>query len=77
MMFFGYGRGVMRRFNSGMGFGPGRGRGFGFGSGRGFNRQPIYGWGRGGLPRCNTPGLGRGMLTGMPYRLSRRSGWFY
>lgn len=71
-MFYGHGRGMMRRFTSGMGFGLGRGRGFGFGFARGFNRQPFYGWGRGGLPRCNTPGLRRAMLMGTPNRLPRR-----
>lgn len=76
-MFLGYGRGMMGRFSQVMGFGLGRGRGFGLGFARGFSRQPFYGWGRGGFPRCNTPGLRRSMVMGIPYRLTRRSGWFY
>ncbi len=75
-MFLGFGRGMMRRFTPGKGFAPGRGRGFGLGFDS-VNRQPFYGWGRGGLPRCNTPGLRRAVTSGLPYRLSRRTGWFY
>jgi hypothetical protein len=67
-MFLGYGRGMMRRFTPGRGFGWGRGRGFGFGLAKGFGRRPFYGRGRGRFP-------GYGM--GIPYRIPRRYAWFY
>lgn len=67
-MLYGYGQGMIRGFTPGIGFGRGRGRGFGFGFARGFCRRPFYGRGRGRF-------TGYGM--GIPYRIPRRSAWFY
>jgi len=86
---FGFGRGVEP--GRGFGFGLGRGFGFGRGLGPGFGRArgdgfsfrgvfpawPFFGWGRGGLPGCNTPGLRRAARLGIPYTLPWRSGTRY
>ena len=58
-MMYGFGRKMARGFGFGRGAGPGRGFGAGFGFGGSSPPWPYFGRGRGGLPRCAHPGLGR------------------